>query len=66
MQAIYNKTTGAILVYVSDTADLNVVKSNWPDVSESVHVDSMPPRKEVGQWHINLETLTLEKINLEQ
>ena len=62
MKAIYNKNTGQILVYVDDTTDADAVKSNWPGIADSVGIDSVPPKQQLGQWHINLETLKLELI----
>jgi hypothetical protein len=63
MKAIYNKTTGQILVIISDIADVEIVKSNWPNICDYTTIDAVPPKKEFGQWHINLETKTLEKIS---
>lgn len=60
MKAIYNKNTGQVLAYVDNNTDLEAVKSNWPGIADSVSIDSIPAKQELGQWHINLETLALE------
>jgi hypothetical protein len=62
MKAIYNKNTGQILVYANDDLDIDALKSNWPDLASVVDISNQPPKKEFGQWHINLQTKTLERI----
>jgi hypothetical protein len=62
MKAIYNKNTGQVLMYVDNTTDVDAVKSNWPGVADFVVIDSVPSKQQLGQWHINLQTLELEKI----
>jgi hypothetical protein len=41
---------------------VDAVKSNWPGVADFVVIDSVPSKQQLGQWHINLQTLELEKI----
>lgn len=63
MYCIYNNTTGFIYGYYPLTFDIEELLLQWEDSAYiEIELSQVPPRNEVGQWIVDVNTQQLTKI----
>lgn len=58
--AIYNIETGFIVGWAGPEQDVNLFMNNWTNQPiDRIIVQSIPPRKDLFNWKVDLDTKTL-------